>query len=257
MANPTATRPLLLTKRSYASVVTLLAMGIFVIACWIDAAPAIAQVSGAQLQFPAQPKPAAPSPAAARRQSEKAPMLLQANEMQYDYTNSRVSAVGNVQLYYGGSTLEADKIKYDQKSKNLHAEGNVKLTEADGKIVYGQFMDLSDNLRDGFVDSLRLDAPDQTRFAAARADRTSGNFTVFKSGVYTACEPCKDDPKKPPFWQVKAARIIHNEGEKMIYFEDAYLEFMGIPAIYMPYFSNTDPTVKRKTGWLIPTMTQL
>jgi LPS-assembly protein len=256
MANPTATRPLLLTKRSYASVVTLLAMGIFVIACWIDAAPAIAQVSGAQLQFPAQPKPAAPSPAASRRQSEKAPMLLQANEMQYDYTNSRVSAVGNVQLYYGGSTLEADKITYDQKSKHLHAEGNVKLTEADGKIVYGQFMDLSDNLRDGFVDSLRLDAPDQTRFAAARADRTSGNFTVFKSGVYTACEPCKDDPKKPPFWQVKAARIIHNEGEKMIYFEDAYLEFMGIPAIYMPYFSNPDPTVKRKTGWLIPTMTQ-
>jgi LPS-assembly protein len=179
-------------------------------------------------------------------------MLLQANEMQYDYANKRVSAVGNVQVYYSGSTLEADKVIYDQQSKRLHAEGNVRLTEADGKIVYGQYMDLSDDFRDGFVDSLRLDAPDQTRFAAARADRTSGNFTVFKSGVYTACEPCKDDPKKPPFWQVKAARIIHNETEKMIYFEDAQLEFRGMPAVYIPYFSAPDPTVKRKTGWLMP-----
>ena len=80
----------------------------------------------------------------------------------------------------------------------------------------------------------------------------AGNFTVFNSGVYTACEPCKDDPKKPPFWQVKAARIIHNEGEKMIYFENARLEFMGVPTMYMPYFSAPDPTVKRKTGWLMP-----
>ena len=113
-------------------------------------------------------------------------------------------------------------------------------------------MDLSDNYRDGFVDSLRLDTPDQTRMAAARADRSSGNFTVFHNGVYTACAPCKDDPKKPPLWQVKSARMIHDQGEKMIYFEDARLEFFGTPVAYMPFFSAPDPTVKRKTGVLIP-----
>src|ERR687890_259926 len=71
-----------------------------------------------------------------------------------------------------------------------------------------------------------------TRCAAARADRTAGNFTVFHNGVYTACEPCKDDPKKPPLWQVKAARIIHDQGEKMLYFESARLEFFGVPMAY-------------------------
>ena len=118
---------------------------------------------------------------------------------------------------------------YDQKTKRLHAEGNVRLTEPDGKITYGEIIDLSDDFRDGFVDSLRARHPDQTRMAAARADRTDGNFTVFQNGVYTACEPCKDDPKKPPLWQVKAARIIHDQGEKMIYFENARLEFFGVP----------------------------
>ena len=180
-------------------------------------------------------------------------MLVQANEINYDYANKRVAAVGNVQIYYGNSTLEANRVVYDQKTKRLHAEGNVRLTEQDGKVTYGEVIDLSDDYRDGFVDSLRLDAPDQTRMAATRAERSSGNYTVFHNGVYTACAPCKDDPKKPPLWQVKAARIIHDQGEKMIYFEDARLEFFGQPLLYMPYFSAPDPTVKRKTGFLMPT----
>jgi LPS-assembly protein len=52
---------------------------------------------------------------------------------------------------------------------------------------------------------------------------------------------------------VKAARIIHDEGEKMMYFEQAQLEFFGKPVAYFPYFSAPDPTVKRKSGFLIPT----
>ena len=147
-------------------------------------------------------------------------MLVQATEIRYDYTNNSVAAVGNVQIYYGGATVEADQVIYDQKTKRLRAEGNVRLTEPDGKITYGQVIDLTDDYRDGFVDSLRLETPDETRFAAARADRTQGNYTVLQNGVYTACEPCKDDPRKPPLWQVKAARIIHDEGEKMLYFEE-------------------------------------
>ena len=91
--------------------------------------------------------------------------------------------------------------------------------------------------------------------AATRADRTSGNYTVFENGVYTACAPCRDDPKKPPLWQVKGARIIHDQNEKMLYFENAQLEFFGVPMAYMPYFSTPDPTVKRKTGFLMPAFT--
>ncbi|MEA2944748.1 MAG: LPS-assembly protein, partial [Alphaproteobacteria bacterium] len=177
------------------------------------------------------------------------------DEVDYDYTNNRVSAVGNVQIYYSGSTLETDRVIYDQTTKRLHAEGNVRLTDADGKVTYGQIIDLSDNFRDGFVDSLRLDLPEQTRVASSRAERSGGNFTVFENGVYTACEPCKDNPLKPPEWQVKAARIIHDQGEKMLYFEDARIEFYGVPLAYMPYLSAPDPTVKRKTGLLMPMVT--
>jgi LPS-assembly protein len=179
-------------------------------------------------------------------------MLVQAVEVDYDYNNSRVSAVGNVQMFYNGTSVEADKVIYDQKTKRLHAEGNIRMTDADGKITYAEIMDLSDDYRDGFVDSLRVDTADKTRMAATRADRSSGNYTVFENGVYTACAPCRDDPKKPPLWQVKGARIIHDQNEKMLYFETAQLEFFGVPLAYFPYFSTPDPTVKRKSGFLMP-----
>ena len=41
----------------------------------------------------------------------------------------------------------------------------------------------------------------------------------------------------------------------MLYFENAQLEFFGVPMAYMPYFSTPDPTVKRKTGFLMPGFT--
>ena len=211
---------------------------------------ACAQSVGNLLHFPARPRAPKPVPPSSPA------MLVQAAEIRYDYANNTVAAVGNVQIYYNGATIEADKVTYDQKTKRLVAEGNVRLTEADGKITYGQFVDLTDDYRDGFVDSLRIETVEDTRFAATRADRDKGTYTIMQNGVYTACEPCKDDPKKPPLWQVRAARIIRSEGEKMIYFEDAIVDFFGVPLVYIPFMSAPDPTVKRKSGFLFPAYTE-
>ena len=225
--------------------------GLVIIAA-LAATAMLVDAGQAQAPFPTfatQIRPTPPKPAPATGDPQ---MLVQANEIQYDYPNERVLAVGNVEIYYKGSIVQADKVIYDQRTKHLHAEGNVRLTGADGVITYGDLIDLSDDLRNGFIDSLRLDTAEQTRFAAARATRTEGNFTVLESGVYTACEPCREDPRKPPLWQVKAARIIHDQTEKMIYFEDPRLEFFGVPLAYSPYMAAPDPTVKRKSGFLMP-----
>jgi LPS-assembly protein len=228
----------------------IVVIGFGLLACGVLALAATPTAFAQSFTYnPRPPRPVTPRPA------NDGQMLVQANEVDYDYNNSRVSAVGSVQLFYNGTSVEADKVIYDQKTKRLHAEGNIRMTDADGKITYADILDLSDDYRDGFVDSLRVDTADATRMAATRADRTGGNYTIFENGVYTACAPCRDDPKKPPLWQVKGMRIIHDQIDKTLYFENAQLEFFGVPLAYIPYFSTPDPTVKRKTGFLMPVYT--
>src|SRR5437868_15475092 len=101
---------------------------------------------------PVSKAPTASSRYESGQKDPNAQMLVRADELQYDNTNNRILAVGNVQIYYKGSTLEADKVIYEQNTKRMRAEGNARLTEADGKVVHGEIIDLTDQFRDGFVD---------------------------------------------------------------------------------------------------------
>lgn len=184
--------------------------------------------------------------------SQQDRMLVDADAMQYDRDANTISARGNVQIYYQGRVLQADRVIYNQATKRVFAEGNAKLTERDGSVAYSERFELSDDFRDGFVDSLRTVSADNTRFNAARAERIGGETTVFMDGEYTACPECKTDPSKPPLWRVRAKKIIHNNSEQTVYYEDATLELFGMPIAWLPYFSTPDPSVKRKSGVLAP-----
>jgi LPS-assembly protein len=186
-------------------------------------------------------------------------LLVDAKEVIYNNDNNTISATGDVQMNYQGRTLQADRVTYDRNTGRVFAEGNARLTDASGAVVTGDRFELTDDFKNGFIDSLRVvqtteenGRPVTTRFSAPRAERAAGETTTFERGTYTACEPCKDNPEKPPLWQVKAAKIIHNNSEQTIYYEDATLEILGLPVAYMPYFWTPDPTVKRKTGFLSP-----
>ena len=208
-----------------------------------------------QAQAPSQPakkRPTLLQGALEKKKDDKDSMLVNADELVHNYHDNLVSAVGHVQIYYQGAVLEADRVTYDRNTNRLHAQGNVRYKTKDGRILYGDVLELDRDFREGFANSLLLETPQKTRFAAARADRTEGDLTVFRSGIYTACEACKDDPKKPPLWQVKAQRIIHKENERVIYYENATFELLGQPILNIPLFWHPDPTVKRQTGFLIP-----
>ncbi|MCC3247324.1 LPS assembly protein LptD [Methylocystis sp. WRRC1] len=196
-----------------------------------------------------------PSPAlAAPKTGDGARMVVEAKEMVYDEKKNTVTARGDVQIYYKGRLLEADRVVYDRNTSRVFAEGHAKLTETNGTIARAERFDLTDDFKQGFVDSLQVDTTDNTHFSSPRAER-SGDTTTFDMGTYTACEACKDDPSKPRMWQVRAKRIIHDNVEKMIYYEDASFEMLGTPIAYVPFWSSPDPSVKRKSGFLTPQFT--
>ena len=185
---------------------------------------------------------------------QKGKMIVESKEIVYDNDNNRVSAVGDVQIYYNGRVIEADRVTFDKTTQHLFAEGNARITESDGTKLTGDRFELTQDFKDGFVDTLRVDTPDGQRFLAGRAERTDGETTVFERGIYTYCKGCRPGtgPEKPPLWKVRAARIISKNSEQTVYYEDATIEFWDVPVAWVPYFSTSDPSVTRKTGWISP-----
>lgn len=186
--------------------------------------------------------------------AEDAKMLLAADELIYNNDSGVVVANGGVQIDYGNYKLVADRVEYDQQSGRMQAFGSVEMVEPTGNRIYADNLDITDDFADGFANALKIETPDNTRIAAESAER-SEEQTTFNNGVYTACEPCKDNPERAPFWQVKAKRVIQNGKTKTIRLEQATFELFGMPIAYLPYLELPDHDKKRKTGFLTPSYT--
>ncbi|HEY8247776.1 MAG TPA: LPS-assembly protein LptD [Hyphomicrobium sp.] len=177
------------------------------------------------------------------------PLYLQGDELIYDTGGNKVIARGNVEIYYNNYILTADQVVYDQSANTLTAVGNVVLKEPNGNIVRADRYTLTDDFRDGFVSQLSIVASDDTRIAAQHATRRGGNTTVFTNGRFT---PCKTTDGMPPLWCLSAATVTHDQAAATISYQDAYFELFGVPILYTPYFEHADPSVKRKSGFLMP-----
>lgn len=184
--------------------------------------------------------------------AEDEQLLLEAAQVTYDFDRDVIVASGRVQVYYAGYTLDADQLVFDRGVGTLTARGNVVMVEPGGNVVQSRELTLSEDFAEGFANALQIDTPERTRFLAEKATRTQGNTTTIENGLYTVYTRETPHPEKPPLWRIRAAKIIHDQQEQMIYYEDASFEFFGQPIAYLPYLSMPDPTVKRKSGFLIP-----
>lgn len=177
------------------------------------------------------------------------PLYLQGDELIYDTKSSKVRARGSVEIFYNNFVLKADEVEYDQGGGKLTAIGNVELREPNGNIVRAERLDMSDDFRDAFIQSLSAVSKDDTRIVGDRATRRDGNITEFEKGKFT---PCKNTPGMPPLWCLSASKLIHDQANATITYQDAWFELYGQPVLYLPYFQHADPSVKRKSGFLIP-----
>ncbi|MFN3250707.1 LPS-assembly protein LptD [Roseibium album] len=179
-------------------------------------------------------------------------LLLESSEVTYDFDNDVILATGSVQVYYDGNTVQAHQIVFDRKSGQLTAKGNVIFIESNGNVVRTSELTLSEDFAEGFARALQIDTTKRTRFLAEKARREGDNVTSIENGVYTVYTKPTNPPDKPPLWRVRAEKIIHKQQEKIIRFENAAFEVYGKPIAYLPYLSMPDPTIKRKSGFLIP-----
>jgi LPS-assembly protein len=180
------------------------------------------------------------------------PALITADELTYDEQLGVVVATGNVEIEQAGRVLIADSVTYNQRDNTVIASGNVSLLEPSGEVLFSDYAELRDDLKEGIVRGIRVLLTDQSRLVASGARRSGGNLTRMSNGVFSPCKVCQEHPDKPPLWQLKAAQVTHDQQAKEIRYKHARLEMWGVPVAYTPYLEHPDPTVKRKTGLLAP-----
>ena len=76
------------------------------------------------------------------------------------------------------------------------------------------------------------------------------DITIIKNGIFTSC---KKNETCPP-WTLQSKEIKHDKSKKTIYYKDAWLKLYDKPVFYFPKFFHPDPTVKRQSGFLMPSI---
>ena len=74
--------------------------------------------------------------------------------------------------------------------------------------------------------------------------------TIIKNGIFTTC---KINDTCPP-WSLKASEIRHDKVKKTLNYENAILQLYDKPIFYFPKFFHPDPTVRRQSGFLPPSL---
>ena len=149
------------------------------------------------------------------------------------------NSIENVLFSKGGIKLEDVNSNIYRFNQIYIDEKKRKIIGSDAKIFF------NDN-------SMKIDKRNNPRIFANSVSIDEDNSIVQK-GVFTYCQ-FRENEKCPP-WELRAKKIKHNSSKKTVYYDNAVLKIYDFPIFYFPKFSHPDPTVDRRSGFLIPTFT--
>ena len=210
---------------------------------------------------------------------------IKADKFQYNTSKSTIEAIGNVEIknLKNNVIIQSEKIFYDSKNnfiesntdstfinnlgnffksesfvynftENILKVNNVKIQDNESNLfkLDKAFINLESNKLIG--KDISIDFNNKS-FLKDNEPRLSGvsvsadeNQTIISKGIFTTC---KRNDKCPP-WKISAKEIKHNKKNKTINYTDAWLSIYDQPILYFPKFFHPDPTVKRQSGFLMP-----
>ena len=86
--------------------------------------------------------------------------------------------------------------------------------------------------------------------AKGRSLVLGGDSMILRKSIYTNCK--KTDGCPP--WSIRADEVSHDKKNKIINYKNASFRFYDVPILYFPKFFHPDPTVKRQSGFLAPSL---
>jgi lipopolysaccharide assembly outer membrane protein LptD (OstA) len=149
-----------------------------------------------------------------RTANENQPVLYYADSQTYDRELGILILKGHVEFEQQSSILEADYVTYNENTNIVTASGNVRIRQPGGDINFAEYVELTGDMKEGIVLSLRTLLEDNSKIAALEG-RKFEDREELDQAVYTPCEFCGD---KPPTWQINARRAVKDNANKNIHF---------------------------------------
>jgi LPS-assembly protein len=161
-------------------------------------------------------------------------------------------AEGDVEIFFKGRRLKAQRIVYDKATDRLQITGPIVLVDGNGTIFMASQADLAADLTDGVLQSARLVLSQQLQLASTEVQRIGGRYTRLGRTVASSCQVCAANPT--PLWEIRASQVVHDQQTRQLYFDNAQFRIAGVPVFYLPRLRMPDPTLKRATGFLRPSL---
>ncbi len=181
-----------------------------------------------------------------------APVTFQADSVAYDRDRGVITATGHVEAWQNGNVLHADRVTFDRNSNVAAARGHVSIVQPDGQVMFGDYAELTQGMKQGVIKGMRGLLSENGKLAANGVRRYEGKVNDLSRVIYTSCNVCARHPQDRPLWQLRAYDATQDLEHKRIEYRDMYMDVLGVPVFYLPYFSMSDPSVKRQSGFLIP-----
>ncbi len=175
---------------------------------------------------------------------------LVADLVTFDPNSEILIASGNVQIFHGNEVLTTERVIYDQRNKQITVPGPLTIVAGEDLTARARSAVLDEDLQNGLIRGAEVLISQQLQLVSDEFHRIDGRFKVFTKTVGSSCFVCAKNPV--PFWQIRSRRVIHDELERRLYFENATMEILGVPVFYTPKLRVPDPSVDRATGFLVP-----
>ncbi|MDC0344329.1 hypothetical protein OAM66_02375 [Pelagibacteraceae bacterium] len=157
-----------------------------------------------------------------------------------------------------GNIINLEMFNYIIEKKIFFSKGSIKVTDINNNNYNFSeaYIDETKNKIVGsdvkaHLEGFKADDRNNPRFFANSMTLENGE-SVFQKGVFTFCAN-RENNKCPP-WVLRSKQIKHNASTKTIYYDNVVLKVYDFPIFYFPRFSHPDPTVKKRSGFLIPNM---
>jgi len=211
--------------------------------------------SSAQASFKLQKDPNLPKSNLKQQPivSQKSPVLLKADTVEYDQDNGVVTASGHVEISQDQTIILADTVVYDQSKNTVHAKGNISMLTPTGDVYFSDKAEFSDDLKSGVIHQFKARLADNSVVVANAAHKVDDNITHLFKAAYTPCK-CTDDKGNAvsPFWSLKAKEATLDKGAQEMRYDDATMDIYDVPMFYTPYFSHSTPGADNQSGLLTP-----